>query len=233
MGTGRRAHLQDPSGVRGRLGRGVSLRRRGHRRVRVRLGHGARGRGRGERHDRRSPRTVRRTVSSAPSSRTGFRGCACRGRAAAPARPSGRLPGRPLACLPLDAARHPPEVATRATQCPGSRSKLHLAVSRSRAPMLFRKRAANLPFRVVASIRQKVGAPSERNTLKKHPNVDARRRERVWSPHHNRSRACRAALSHSLLCFGIFLHAWSNGEGATKERVFSSSAPLFRFFFPQ
>ena len=74
MGTGRRAHLQDPSGVRGRLSRGVSLRRRGHRRVRVRLGHGARGRGRGERHDRRSPRTVRRTVSSAPSSRTGFRG---------------------------------------------------------------------------------------------------------------------------------------------------------------
>ena len=72
----------------------------------------------------------------------------------------------------------------------------------------------------------------------KHPQktrmlIDARRRERVWSPHHNRSRACRAALSHSLLCFGIFLHAWSNGEGATKERVFSSSAPLFRFFFPQ
>ena len=32
-------------------------------------------------------------------------------------------PGRPLACLPLDAARHPPEVATRATQCRGSRSK--------------------------------------------------------------------------------------------------------------
>jgi hypothetical protein len=33
--------------------------------------------------------------------------------------------------------------------------------------MLFRKRAANLPFRVVASIRQKVGAPSERNIVKK------------------------------------------------------------------
>ena len=133
VGTGRRAHLQDPSGVRGRLGRGVSLRRRGHRRVRVRLGHGARGRGRGERHDRRSPRTVRRTVSSAPSSRTGFRGRACRGRAAAPARPSGRLPGRSLACLPLDAARHPPEVATRADAMPRLSVKTHLAVSRSRS----------------------------------------------------------------------------------------------------
>jgi hypothetical protein len=33
--------------------------------------------------------------------------------------------------------------------------------------MQFRKRAENLPFRVVASIRQKVGAPSERNIVKK------------------------------------------------------------------
>jgi hypothetical protein len=43
-----------------------------------------------------------------------------------------------------------------------------------------------------------------------------------------------APLSRTLFCVLVFfLHAWSNGEGATKERVFSSSAPLFRFFFPQ
>ncbi len=62
----------------------------------------------------RSPRTVRRTVSSCRAddherTRVAVAQQHLRARA-------DDSPGRPLACLPLDAARHPPEVATRATQ---------------------------------------------------------------------------------------------------------------------
>jgi hypothetical protein len=92
-----------------------------------------------------------------------------------------------------------------------------------------------LPFRVVASIRQKVGAPSERNILKKRAllmRVDESVSGVRITTEAARSSRRSLALSSVFWYFFACMVKW-RGRDEEKERVFSSSAPLFRFFFPQ
>jgi hypothetical protein len=99
--------------------------------------------------------------------------------------------------------------------------------------MLFRKRAENLPFRVVASIRQKVGAPSERNILKKRALL-MRVDESVSGVRITTEAARVAPLSRTLFCVLVFfcMHGQMARARRREGTRFLVERASLSFFFP-